>query len=155
MADNTIALAIPGARGKVAVTTNSGIFFKVLVDGDSISRKRGRWTIPMRNGKSGQLVVRGMLPGFQRLVFDDAEVHAFGADVPRVLRYLTLLPLLLVFINAFVGMVLAIILVFLNVLGVTNANVPLRFRWALPIMNTIAGAAMTFAILILSSGSGS
>ncbi|WP_084040240.1 hypothetical protein [Demequina sp. NBRC 110053] len=138
MADETVALDIPGARGNVALQGAEGVFYKVLIDGQPIKRAKGHWPIPMRNGSTGKLESRGILPGFQKLVMGDREVYQMGAHATTLEKSLMFLPLLLV-VFLFPGMVLALILFFMNVFVVKNAQFPRALRVALPIVNTLAG----------------
>ncbi|WP_084104174.1 hypothetical protein [Demequina sp. NBRC 110056] len=145
MADNTVALDIAGARGNVALEGADGVFYKVLIDGQPIKRAKGHWPIPMRNGSTGKLESRGILPGFQKLVMDGQDVYQMGGHASLAEKILMFLPLVLV-VFGFPGMILALILFFMNVFAVKNPQMPRAVRMALPIVNTIAGAIILYVL---------
>ncbi len=145
--EDTVALNIPQARGKVSVTGAQRIFFKVLIDGEPVSRRRGAWAIPMRDGDSGTLRARGFIPGFQTLYLNGDEVLRMGGYVSQSERLVMFLPLLLI-IFQFPGLVMGLILFFMNIMAVKNSLMPKAARLILPILNTLAGA---FILLMLPS----
>lgn len=151
MAEQTVTLDIPGARGKVELVGAERIFYKVLVDGEPVSRRKGRWEIEMRGGKVGALESRGILPGFQTLVMGDREVYRMGGHATTLEKALMFLPLVLI-VFGFAGAVLGVVLFFMNVLAVKNPLMPRAARIALPIVNTVAGVLIVFALATLTSG---
>lgn len=145
MAEQNVRLEVPGARGTVSLDGAEGIFYKVLIDGEPVKRRKGHWAIPLRNGETAKLESRGFLPGFQRLVVDGEEVHRMGAHVSMAERVLMFLPLVLV-VFGFLGAVLGLILFFMNILAVKNPQLPQAARIALPIINTVAGALILIVL---------
>ncbi|WP_062134526.1 hypothetical protein [Demequina aestuarii] len=145
--NDSVALDIPGARGNVTVTGADRIFYKVLIDGEPLKRSRGGWEIPLRNGDAIKVQARGFIPGFQTLYTGDRELLRMGGHVGLAERMAMFLPLLLV-IFLFPGLVLGLILFFMNVMAVKNPLMPKAARIGLPIANTIAGA---FILLLLPS----
>ena len=151
MADNahsTVPLDIPGARGRVTLKGAEGVFYTVLIDGEPVKRRKGGWAIPMRKGTTGKLESRGILPGFQTLVMDDRVVFRMGAHASTLEKALMFLPLgLVVFLLP--GLVLALLLFFMNVLAVKNPLLPRLARLAIPVVNTIAGAVILYVLSTL------
>jgi len=144
-ADTTVPLNIPGARGTVTLAGADGIFYKVLIDGEPVKRRKGHWAIPLRNGTTGKLESRGLLPGFQRLVMDGTEIHQMGAHASTLEKVLMFLPLVLI-VTGFFGAVVGVLLFFMNVIAVKNSLMPRTARIVLPIVNTIAGALIIFVL---------
>jgi hypothetical protein len=149
-AENAVALNIPGARGDVRLKGAEGIFYSVLIDGTAVRRRKGGWAIPLRNGSTAKLEVRGLLPGFQTLVVEGREVYRMGAHASTLEKVLMFLPLVLV-VFGFLGAVLAVVLFFMNVLAVKNPLLPRLARTAIPIVNTIAGGVILFVIANLAA----
>jgi hypothetical protein len=149
--DNTEIINVPGARPKVQVTGVHGVFYKILLDGEPTKPVKGRWVIPTRNGEHKEIRARGLLPGFQRLFVDGEQVFDMAHDVTRVERVIMFVPLVLIFINPFLGLPLALIMFFMNVSLVKNALMPRPLRIALPVVNTAAAA---FVLLLLTGGLG-
>ncbi|MFW7415798.1 hypothetical protein [Demequina sp. SO4-18] len=145
--DDTVKLDIPGARGDVRVSGSERIFYKVLIDGKPVSRKGGGWTIPLRNGETTKLRARGFIPGFQTLYTEDGDVLRMGAHVGLSERMAMFLPVLLI-VFLFPGLVLGLILFFMNVMAVKNPMMPKAARIGVAILNTVAGA---FVLLLLPS----
>ncbi|MFN3866862.1 MAG: hypothetical protein ACK4MD_09135 [Demequina sp.] len=144
---DTVALDIPNARGDVRVTGADRIFYKVLIDGQPVSRRRGGWAIPLRGGDTATLKARGFIPGFQTLYVDNRAVMRLGGHVGLPERMVMFLPLLLL-IFQFPGLVLGLALFFMNVMAVKNPLMPRAVRIGLPIANTAAGV---FVLLLLPS----
>ncbi|MFV0633281.1 hypothetical protein [Demequina sp.] len=146
MADDTVVLDIPRAKGTVALQGGEGVFYKVLIDDEPVKRRKGTWAIPLRGGAQGKLESRGLLPGFQRLVMDDREVYRMGGHASTLEKVLMFAPLVLIAFG-FLGAVLGVMLFFMNVFAVKNAQMPRAVRIALPIANTVAGGLLV-AVLI-------
>jgi len=140
--ENVQKLEIAGARGTVEVDGVTGIFYKIRVDDEVVKRTKGGWPIPMRNGKVSKLSSRGIVPGFQKLYMDEALVYAMGGHVEKWLRALMFLPFLLIFVNQLFGLILGVLLFFMNISAVKNDQMPMPVRAALPIINTVAGGVI-------------
>ncbi|MFW2513484.1 hypothetical protein ACNI3K_06870 [Demequina sp. SO4-13] len=143
--NDTVPLDIPGARGDVTVTGAERIFYKVQIDGEPVKRKGGGWTIPTRDGGEVKLQSRGFIPGFQTLYLGNRDVLRMGAHVGLAERMAMFLPVLLV-VFLFPGVVLGVILFFMNVMAVKNPVMPKAARIGVAILNTLAGA---FILLLL------
>lgn len=147
--ENTVALDIKGARGTVEVEGVLGVLVKILVDGSPVRSRKGIFTVPRRNGTDAQVRVRGLLPGFQKIVVDGETVLNLGAHVPTPARFTMFAPLLLVFaagtgnvLLGTIGMVLAVLLFFMSIMVVKNPDMPAGLRIALPLVNTLAAAVV-------------
>jgi hypothetical protein len=144
--DNIQKLDIDGARDTVEVDGVLGVFYKIRVGGQVIRRAKGGWAFPMRNGTTSRVTARGIMPGFQRLYFDDVPVYAIGAHVDTPLRIVMFLPFVLIFVNPLFGLVLGALLYFMNISLVKNPLMPHVLRIALPVINTIAGAVILYMV---------
>lgn len=143
--DNVQPLEIPGARGAVEIENPHGILYKIRVGGDVVSRRKGAWAIPLRNGTTGTLSSRGIIPGFQSLYFNDVKIFQMGAHVSVAEKVAMFLPLLLVGFLPF-GFLLALALFFMGIPAVKNPLMPRAVRIALPVVNTLAGAFIMYLI---------
>lgn len=146
MTDNAERLNIPGARGTVEITGARGIFFTVAIDGEPVKRRRGVWPIPLRRGVTGELRSRGLIPGFAKLYLDGEFVYDMGAGVSKPERVLMFVPLVLVVFGLW-GLPLALLLFFMNIGVIKNTAMPRAMRIALPLINTLAGAAILALLL--------
>ena len=138
-------LNVPGARQSVEIENPQGILYKIRVGGEVIKRQRGAWRIPLRNGGTGLIKARGLIPGFQVLNLDGERIFDMGAGVGRIERITMFAPLLLILWIPF-GIVLALALFFLGIPAVKNLQMPRPLRIALPIINALAGAFILFLI---------
>lgn len=145
MSNDITDLDLPGAQGTVQLRGAQGIFYSILVNGQAVSRKKGAWVIPMRDGSDGELRSTGILPGFQKLGWQGREVFAFGAHATPVERAVMFVPLVLAFIGGLLGLFLGLALFFMSVRVVKTEPMPRALRIALPLINTAAG----FMILVL------
>lgn len=143
--DNIQPLDLPGARGKVEIENAQGILYKIHLNGDVIKRRKSAWAIPLRNGKTGALRSRGIIPGFQSLYFEGEKVFAMGAHVRLAEKIAMFAPLLVTLFLPF-GFFLALALFFLGIPAVKNLQMPRGLRIALPIVNALAGAAIMYLI---------
>lgn len=146
--DNVQKLDIAGARDTVEVDGVFGVFYKIRINGEVVKRGKGGWDVPMRDGSTAKLSPRGLIPGFQTLYLDGTPVYAIGAHVDTPMRILVFLPLVLILVNPFLGLVLAVILFFMNITVVKNIQMPRPVRIILPVVNTFAGALL----LVLLAG---
>lgn len=144
--ENTVPLTIKGARGNVAIQTVALVFFKILLNGEVLKQRRGRWMIPTRDGRTKELRVRGFVPGFQKLFADGEQVHDMGGDVSRLERIVMFVPLLLIAVNPWLGLPVGLIMFFMNVTLVKNPTLPRPLRIALPVINTVAAAVVFLAL---------
>jgi hypothetical protein len=128
------------------VTGVHGVFYKVLLDGTPLKRRRGSWTIPLRNGKSTQITARGLLPGFQRLYLNGEQILDLGAHVSLLHKVLVFVPLLLLLINPYIGGLMGLIVVFLNIMTVKNPQIPPVMRTVTAILNTVAAGFILFML---------
>lgn len=149
---SSVAITIPGARGTVEVVGAQGVRFCVMHNGAVVKSRSGVRPIAMRNGTTGELRQRGILPGFQSLWFDGKEVFRAGADTPTAARITMFAPLLLVALSPRYGIFVAVALLFLNIWVVKNSAFPNALRIALPITNTLTGAALLVGALSLAAG---
>jgi hypothetical protein len=143
---NVQRLDITGARDTVEVDGVLGVFYKIRVGGKALKRGKGGWDIPMRKGAASKLSARGLVPGFQKFYLDGEPIYAMGAYVDVAMRVLMFLPLVLIVLNPLVGLVLAVILFFMNVSVVKNPQMPRPVRIILPIGNTLAGGLVLFLL---------
>jgi len=143
--DNIQPLDLPGARGKVEIENAQGILYKIHYNGEVIRRRKGAWAVPLRNGKTGALRSRGIIPGFQSLYFEGEKVFQMGAHVGLAEKIAMFVPLLLVVFLPF-GLILALALFFLGIPAVKNLQMPRGLRIALPIINTLAGGLIMLLI---------
>ncbi|WP_061964594.1 hypothetical protein [Demequina aurantiaca] len=144
--DNVQKLDIEGARDTVEVDGVFGVFYKIRVGGEVVRRGKGGWDVPMRNGSTSKLTARGLIPGFQKLYLDNTPIYAMGAHVDLGMRILMFLPFILILINYFLGLVLALVLFFLNISVVKNPHMPAAVRIILPVANTLAGGLLLFLL---------
>ncbi|WP_062072680.1 hypothetical protein [Demequina sediminicola] len=151
MTDDITDLNLPGARGRVQVKGARGVFYTILVDDEVITRKKGAWRIPMKDGSTGELRSTGMIPGFQKLGWQGEEVFQFGAHASLTERIVMFAPLLLVFSLSLIGLVLGLVLFFVSVLVVKNEAIPRALRIALPLVNTVAGAVIISVLTLAVS----
>lgn len=140
-------LDLPGVRGKVEIENAQGILYKIHLNGEIIRRRKGAWAIPLRNGQTGALRSRGIIPGFQSLYFEGEKVFQMGAHVQLAEKIAMFAPLLLVIFLPF-GFILALALFFLGIPAVKNVQMPRGLRIALPIVNMLAGGL----IMVLITG---
>ncbi len=144
--DNKVPIQVRGAQGKVEVEGAHGVLVKVLLDGTPIKPRRGVFAIPVSGGKTSQIRLRGLLPGFQKVMLDGERVLGLGDHVPTAARITMFAPLILVLSAAFgtiagtLGFTLALLLFFMSILVVKNPDMPEWMRAALPVANTVAGA---------------
>ena len=144
--ENVAVLTIKGVRSRVEVSGIHGIFYRILVGGETQKQVKGRWLLPASGGKTVELRQRGFLPGFQKLAADGEVVYRLGDYVPVWLRVLMFLPLALVVVNPLFGIVLAVLLFFMNILIVKNPQMPIVLRAVLPVVNTAAAALILFIL---------
>ncbi|WP_084127027.1 hypothetical protein [Demequina sp. NBRC 110054] len=146
--DNTVRIDVRGARGKVEVEGRHGVTAKVLLDGEPVRPKKGVFAVPVSGGRTAEIRLRGLLPGFQKVVVDGEPVVGLGDHVPMVARVTMFAPLLLLVTALFgtvpgtIGMVLALLLFFMSIMVVKNPDMPVWMRAALPLANTAAGAVV-------------
>ena len=145
--EDVAVLPIPGARGRVEVVGTRRIFYKVRQGGELVKRRRGGWPIQMKKGPVQKLNASGWLPGFQALYLENDKVYRFGAEVGLAPRILAFLPLTIVFVNPYIGGVLAVALFIYNIYAIKNPQFPSKVKIALPIMNTVAGILITIVIV--------
>lgn len=150
-ASNRIPLDLPGAKGKVEVVGALGIVAKLEIDGERARPQRGGWTIPLKSGTEGRLVIKGMLPGFQRLLWRDEVVMRLGAHVGKPERIAMFSPFLLFITGVFLAPV-ALVLFLMNISVVKNPLMPRALRIALPVINTVAAFIGWVAIVTMVSG---
>ena len=156
--DNTRVLEIPGARGKVQVDGVLGLVPKVRIDGVLVQRRRGFWSVPMRNGAVAKLTSNGVIPGFQTLYLDGKPILKLGAHVPTRARTAMFAPAL-VLVWPVVGAVpplvmtvtsvLAVVMFVMNVVFVKNPAIPRGLRTAMPVVNSlivVAALALLFGM---------
>ena len=143
----TVTLPIKGASKKIELSGADRLFFKILIDGEVTKQRRGFWAIQMRNGTTGQLRTRGLIPGFQSLTLDGEKVYQFGDHAYRFERFIPFVAILLIFASPLLGMVAAIAMYFMNLGIVRNANFPVGLRVALPIVNTTAVGLAIWAVV--------
>ena len=140
-----VPLNVPGSRQTVELENPHGIFYKIRVGGEVIKRQRGGWRIPLRNGNTGVIKSKGLIPGFQVLNLDGERIFDMGEGVGRAERITMFAPLLLVIWVPF-GLLLALALFFLGIPAVKNLQMPRPLRIALPIVNALAGAFILYLI---------
>ncbi|WP_062527594.1 hypothetical protein [Demequina rhizosphaerae] len=143
--ENTRRLDIPGARGKVEVDGVLGLLYKVRVDGQVVKRTRGRWPIPMRNGKTATLSANGVIPGFQTLRFEGEPILKMGAHVEPAVKVAMFAPVVLL-LWGFVGAILTVLMLLTNIILVKNPQMPMGLRLGLPLVNT---AVMAMALTLI------
>ncbi|MDE0573292.1 hypothetical protein ON058_07680 [Demequina sp. B12] len=141
MTNELADLSLPGARGTTQVQGAQGIFYKVLLNGEPVSRRKGAWPIPAKGGET-ELRARGLLPGFQTLWWNGTEVYRFGAHASVLEKVVMFAPLLLTLSLTLVGLFLGLVLFFVSVLVVKNVAMPKPLRIALPLVNTVAGGVI-------------
>jgi hypothetical protein len=146
MNENTMELAIPGARGRVEVVGTRGIFYRVTQGGRALKRTKGRWVISLKNGHSTDLRSSGWIPGFQSLWLGGTKVYQFGNGVPIAARVVAFLPLSLIALNPYVGGVVGLVLVFYNLIVVKSPLFPQVVRIMLPVAHTVAGVLVVLLI---------
>ncbi len=150
MSQHAVELEIPEADGTVRVSGGDRIFYKILLNDHPILRKRGTWTIPLKGGETGLLRARGFIPGFQRLFFEGREVFRMAGYVGTPERVAMSLPILYIALLypglAFPGVIVALLVFFMNIMAVKNLILPRAARIALPIANSVAGV---FILLML------
>lgn len=147
-----ILLDLPGAKGKVEVVGALGIVAKVEVDGERARPQRGGWSIPVQSGAAGgRLLIKGFLPGFQRLIWRDEVVLQLGAHVRKPEKILMFFPFLLMFAVVFLAPV-SLALFLMTIPVVKNPKMPRALKLALPVVNTVAVFFGLLAILTLISG---
>ncbi len=144
--DNVDTLKVPGAKGTLEVHGTNGIFYRIVHNGEVLKPTKGRWLVPAGGDKTVELRQRGFFPGFTRLVANGEPVYQFGAAVPKWLRAVAFLPLLLIFISPLFGLALGILMFFMNILIIKNPQMPLPLRVALPIINTLAAGLILFLL---------
>ena len=137
--ENIQPLNVPGARQSVEIENPQGILYKIRVGGEVIKRQRGGWRIPLRNGNTGVIKSKGLIPGFQVLKVDGDTVYDMGTGVSRLERFVMFAPLLLITWIPF-GLVLGLVLFLTSIPAVKNLQMPRPLRIALPIINFVAGA---------------
>ncbi|WP_062203197.1 hypothetical protein [Demequina salsinemoris] len=146
--DNTVEIDVRGARGRVEVEGRHGVTARVLLDGAPVQPKKGVFAIPVTGGRSAEVRLRGLLPGFQNVVVDGERVLGLGDHVPPAARVTMFAPLLLVFtallgtVAGTVGLILALLLFFMSIMVVKNPDMPVWMRTGLPLANTVAGAVV-------------
>ncbi len=146
--DNTVRIDVRGARGKVEVEGRHGVTARVLLDGEPVQPRKGVFTIPVSGGRTAEVRLRGLLPGFQKVVVDGEPVLGLGEHVPRAARVTMFAPLLLLLtallgaVAGTIGMVLALLLFFMSIMVVKNPDMPVWMRTGLPLANTVAGAVV-------------
>jgi hypothetical protein len=146
-----ILLDLPGAKGKVEVTGALGIVAKVEVDGERAKPQRGGWSIPLKSGaEGGRLLIKGYLPGFQRLMWRDDVVLQLGAHVRKPEKIMMFFPFLLIFAVVFLAPI-SLALFLMTIPVVKNPNMPRALKLVLPVINTFAAFFGLFAILTLIS----
>ncbi len=143
--ENTRRLDIPGARGKVEVDGVLGLLYKIRIDGEPVNRRRGKWTVPMRNGSTSTLSANGVIPGFQTLYFDDKPILKMGAHVQLPEKVAMFTPVVL--FGWLIGAPIAVLMFFMNVMVVKNPQIPRGLRIALPVINT-AVLALLLSVLL-------
>lgn len=139
-------LDVEGAREPVEVDGVLGVFYKIRVGGTVVKRRKGGWDIPMRNGPVSRLSSGGVLPGFHKLYLDGTPIYAMGAHVDLAMRILMFLPFVLIVINPVLGLVLALILFFMNISIVKNPHMPWPVRVILPVGNLLAAGVVLFLL---------
>jgi len=144
--ENTRRLDIPGAKGRVEVDGVLGLLYKITLDGEPISRRKGAWAIPMRNGTTSKITANGLLPGFQTLRLDGKPILKMGAHVQAPEKIAMFAPVILL-AWLFLGAVAGVILFLMNIMVVKNPQFPRPLRVALPLLNT-AVVALLFSVLI-------
>ncbi len=145
--DNIAVLPVPRAASKVELLGTSGVFYSIHQGGELLKKRRGAWTIALKNGKTASLRSAGWMPGFQKLYLDGELIYEFGADAPLAAKIVSFLPIGLIAIHPFIGGVIGIVLVFLNLVTIKNPVFPNRVKIILPILNVVAGALVTIVIL--------
>jgi hypothetical protein len=140
-----VTLNVPGARQTVEIENPHGIFYKLRLGGEVIKKSGGGWRIPLRNGGTGVIKSKGLIPGFQVLNLDGERIYDMGEGVGRIERTTMFAPLLLILWVPF-GIVLALALFFLGIPAVKNLQMPRPLRIALPIVNALAGAFILYLI---------
>jgi len=150
---NRVELSLKGAKPKVEVDGALGIVAKILVDGERAKPNKGGWLIPLRKGDESLLIVKGWLPGFQKIRWQGEEVFALGSHVGLAERIVMFAPFLLFLLFAMVWLVVPIMLAlfFMNIPVVKNPHMPRALRIALPVVNTVAVGAALIAIASLVS----
>ncbi|WP_062301479.1 hypothetical protein [Demequina subtropica] len=139
--DNTRPLDIPGARGKLEVEGVLGLTYKIRIDGEVVKRKGGRWAIPLRNGKIAKLTSNGILPGFQTLYLDGEPIFKMGAHVSTAAKVTMFTPLILLpFVP--IGSMIAVLMIFTNILLVKNTQIPAFLRTVYPAIVAVLMAAL-------------
>ncbi|NTV38409.1 MAG: hypothetical protein HGA51_00400 [Demequinaceae bacterium] len=151
-ANNIIPLDLSGAKGKVEVIGALGIVARVQIDGERARPQRGGWSIPLKNGGEGKLVVKGFLPGFQRFLWNGDTALQLGAHVRLPEKIAMFAPFLLMLGWVFLAPI-SLALFLMNIPIVKNPLMPRGVRIALPIINTVAGAVAWVALASLVGSS--
>jgi hypothetical protein len=151
ISSNRVVLELQGAKPKVELDGALGIVSKVLINGERARPQRGGWLIPLRKGGEGRLAVKGYVPGFQRFIWQEVEVHRLGAHVGLAERIAMFAPFLLIF-TAWFMVPVSLALFFMGIPVVKNPKMPRALRIALPVVNTVAAFIATVAVLALLSG---
>ncbi len=146
---NRVELTLKGAKPKVEVDGALGIVAKILVDGERARPDRGGWLIPLSKGGEARLMVRGFLPGFQKIWWQGEEVLALGSHVGLAERIVMFTPFLL-FVMAWFMVPVSLVLFFMSIPVVKNPHMPRAVRIALPVVNTVAVGAALIAIAALT-----
>lgn len=144
-----VAIALPGAKPKVEVDGVLGVLPRVLVDGRKAPGKRGGWVIPTKGGGESRLELKGLLPGFQRFVWQGKTVFELGAHVKVPERIVMFAPALLLALAVWPAVAIALLLFFMNIPIVKNPAFPRALHFILPIVNTVAAGVAILAIASL------
>lgn len=145
---NRVELHLKGAKPKVEVDGALGIIAKILVDGERARSGRQGWLIPLRKGGEGRLIVKGWLPGFQKIRWQGEEVFALGSHVQFPERVVMFVPFVL-FLMAWFVVPVSLALFFMSIPVVKNPLMPRAIRIALPVVNTVAVGVALIAIAAL------
>ncbi|WP_061960333.1 hypothetical protein [Demequina flava] len=153
MTNEITPLELPGSVGSTEIKGAQGVLYFIRHDDEIVSRRRGRWLIPMANGEMGELRAHGWVPGFQRLSWQGTEIFRMGAHATLAEKIAMFAPLLLVLLGSFLAVVLGLVLFFMSVRVVKTPAMPIFLRIALPIINTVAGGLIVILLAgLLASG---
>jgi hypothetical protein len=145
--EDAAVLNIPGARGRVEVVGTRRVFYRVRQGGENLKKRKGGWSIQLKDGSVAKLSSAGWLPGFQTLYLEGAKVYRFGEGVPTIAKVLSFLPLTAIVADLYIGALLGLVMVFYSIIAIKYPEFPTKVKIALPLMNTLAAILVTLVIV--------